>query len=165
MYLNCSNNKGFILLVFGIFLPCVTNGSKFTRRTASFGHFCVDGYAPDELFPYPQPFTCKPGPGRNVKCQNIRFSLKGPFQCPGYGYASGWEYKEGFKIIRCCEDPDIEYYDKDCTEHLNTVAIDGGSYRVFKGKVMTGFTTFDNGKTWYNNECSYHACRRYTRKH
>ncbi|XP_052082895.1 uncharacterized protein LOC127720355 [Mytilus californianus] len=162
MSFNYSIRKGFIFLVSALFLPCVTNSRMFSRKPVRFKQFCTDGYAHDKLSPDPYPFTCKPGPGRNVKCQNILYSLKGPFRCPGYGYASGWEFNEGLGLnVRCCEDPDIKYSQKDCKVHLNSIFVYGGGYRVYKGKVMTGFTTFDNGKTWYNNECSYRACRRY----
>lgn len=40
---------------------------------------------------------------------------------------------------------DIEYTFKDCGVHVDNDIVNGRLYRVYKGKVIIGFTTEDGG--------------------
>ncbi|XP_071121758.1 uncharacterized protein [Mytilus edulis] len=159
---NYKNHKGLILAILMLGLLCVTEGGKYSKNPFRYVMFCPDGEVHDKLLSNPIRYTCKPGPGRNVKCQTIFYNLKGYFECPAKGFMSGFEYTIGYgENIRCCQDKDITYSKEDCTVQLNNDLINGRSYRISKGKVMVGSKTLDGGKTWYNTECSFRPKRKY----
>ncbi|XP_076080227.1 uncharacterized protein LOC143051057 [Mytilus galloprovincialis] len=151
--------EGLILLVIASTVLGSYQNDKKKSRPITYRQYCRDGDSIDKLFPDPFPFTCKPGPGKNVVCQTLFYNLKNSFKCPGYGYISGWEYLEGFgQNVRCCEDKNIEYTYRDCDVQVDDATSNGRSYRVNKGKVIVGFNSEDGGVTWNNIECSYTKC-------
>ncbi|XP_052065842.1 uncharacterized protein LOC127705556 isoform X2 [Mytilus californianus] len=143
-------------------MVCVTEGGEYSKKLYTHKMFCPDGEAHEQLLTYPIRYTCKPGPGINVKCQTIFYNFKGYFECPGNGYMSGFEFTIGYgENIRCCQDPDITYSKEDCTVQFNNNLISGKPYKICKGKIMVGSKTLDGGKTWYNTECSFRSKRKY----
>ncbi|XP_063409358.1 uncharacterized protein LOC134692769 [Mytilus trossulus] len=149
--------QGISLILFGILIPIVAETTKVLLRPYKKLMICGDGNGHDTLSPDEIHFTCKPGPGKFVKCKDIYTSIKRPFQCPGYGYVSGWDLVGSDIKVRCCMEPGIKYSHKDCRSHFNKDVTFGRIYRVDKGKVITGFKTYDGGVTWFNYECRYNT--------
>ncbi|CAG2240460.1 unnamed protein product [Mytilus edulis] len=63
--------EGLILLVIASTVLGSYQNDKKKSRPITYRQYCRDGDSIDKLFPDPFPFTCKPGPGKNVVCQTL----------------------------------------------------------------------------------------------
>lgn len=67
----CLQLTGLILLVIASTVLGSYQNDKKKSRPITYRQYCRDGDSIDKLFPDPFPFTCKPGPGKNVVCQTL----------------------------------------------------------------------------------------------
>ncbi|CAC5392064.1 unnamed protein product [Mytilus coruscus] len=150
--------KGLIFALFAILFAESANGTRVLMRPYKRIQMCPDGNVPDQVFPDNR-ITCKPGPGtgKNVKCKLFHSTVSNFFQCPKYGYYSGWIHIGLKRMLKCCREPGIQYSLKDCRLAYNDMLPQGRIFRVDKGKFMTTSWSPDGGVTWFSYQCAYNT--------